>query len=131
MNLIPAQCRDKRDHDKNIRRTPAFTTYELVYMNKPPLAASSAKDTDSLAAAAYEKLMLQTIEVNPVIKMDDHTLVIHKNGIHNTLCIQRATLAPGQDNTLPLSSRTMSALSTIGEADLKKTLTEHAVHSIV
>lgn len=63
------------------------------------------------------------------IKVRDHTLFIDENGIQNTVCVQRATLAPGQDSaSVPSSNTTHFSPSRDQEPDSEETQTEFVVN---
>lgn len=48
-------------------------------------------------AATYREFTVVITVPFPVIKVNDHTLTINENGIHNTVSSLQATLAHAQD----------------------------------
>lgn len=69
----------------------------MVYIEKPPLAASSAGNEETLARTSSNKLMLQVIVQLAIFSAVPIMLAINKHGIRNTVLIDRATLAPGKE----------------------------------
>lgn len=94
---ISAQNEYKRDNDKHVRKPPVSAPLQLVYVDKPPLTASSTEDVAKIALTTYNNLMPKKIETFLFIAIDDHIPLINQNGVYNTIYILRATLEPGQD----------------------------------
>lgn len=78
--------RYKRDFDKEISKTPAFSSWQLVFIDKPALFASSARNTERTSTVTYNELMPKTLGPVSVVEANTHTLPVVENGIKSSLC---------------------------------------------
>lgn len=74
--------------------------------------------------------MLKTKERFPIVRVNKHTLLIDENIIHNTVSIQRATLAP-EKATASSTHSPLSIPNRAEEPDTRETPTEYAVYRIL
>lgn len=96
--LESTQDQYKRDCDSKIRSITTFKSDQILYIDKPPIAASSAGNAESLATTSFNTLTRPIA----VVSVQSNTLTIDKQDIQNKVSIGRATLAP--DNKTPINA---------------------------
>lgn len=77
-----------------------FQPLQLVYIHRPPLAASTTSNTKKFATISCKKVILKTMGPFLIASVEPSTLSIDKHSIHNPVSINRATLASGHDSQL-------------------------------
>lgn len=70
---------------------------QTVHIDKPPLAASSAGNAEMLTRASYRKIVTKAMGRIAIVSVLPNGTTIHEHGIHNTVSIDHATLALGNE----------------------------------
>lgn len=93
----------KRDYDMKVRNTATFNLGQMVHMGKPLLVASFVGNAERLEATTYNNLLPKIIELFVIASVQPNTLIIDEHGIHNTMLIDRATIAPDNKHSTNIS----------------------------
>lgn len=128
--------RYKRDYNTKVCSTPSFKPGQIVYIDRPPLAAFSNGSAERLATNRCNNSMPKVVGRFALVSVQPSTLDIDEHGIRNTVSIDRPALAPGNKPSasafqrLPVEEHLPTDLDT-NERKTKAEPTEYAVHQIV
>lgn len=91
------QVKYKRHFDRKVQALPTFTVWQHVYVNRPPFAliAEEKKTT-----TRYKKLLSSMTGLFTVMGVKGLIISIDKNGIANTIFIDRATPVLTKDHVM-------------------------------
>lgn len=94
-----------------------------MYDNNSPLKNFSDEDTDKIASTAHIKLIQKSMGLFLLIKVNDDTLFVDKNGTHNMISNRKATLPPvGHITSAPSPNSPLSVSSVVKELECKETV---------
>lgn len=67
-----------------------------MYFDNSPLATTSAGIAERVVSSSSSKMMLRTLGLFRVMGVQYHSMTKEETGIHNTMSIDCATVAPTQ-----------------------------------
>lgn len=67
---------DTNNGDRNVKEKISLPSGQLVFINKPPLVASSARDAHGTATLTFKKVRRKDIGPFPILTVTDHSLAI-------------------------------------------------------
>lgn len=77
----------------------------MICNDKTALVASSAGNAERLATSSYSMLVPEVVRQFAIVSIQSNMLGIDRHGIHNTVSIDRATLAPSNELSINVSQR--------------------------
>lgn len=78
-SMATAQKRHKQDYDRQVKVTTPFQPSGWVFIDRPPLAATSDTNATQTALKAYHKMTLQTLGPLRVKAVCSHSLAIDEH----------------------------------------------------
>lgn len=76
-----------------------------MYIDRPPLAISSAGNAERLAKTSYRKLIPKVLGPSSIVSFQPNTPSIDERGIHTTVSIEHATLLSSKELPTNASQR--------------------------
>lgn len=122
--------RKNTDYDKGESVTPNFLPEKLLYIDKPPYAATFAKQYDIILHVTIETFICNMAAHFHVIKTNKHMTVTKERGRRRSVPMQHAPHASGQLQAAQSPTRTPIAPESVNEANLEENKTENTVERI-
>ena len=88
--MTQAQAQYKRHFDKTVSALPEFRPGEEIFLDRPPDFSATALENED----GHRKLLPKTTGPYRVISSNENTVIIDRDGLRDTVAIDRVTRAP-------------------------------------
>ena len=108
VKMNTAQRRYKEDFDKKVRFTPEISVGDMVYVDRPSklLTAAERSDIETYEDDVSRKLLPKAVGPFEVKEANDHTVVIHRDGLLVPVSLDRVTKVPSGSPVVPRTDPT-------------------------